>query len=126
MQLYKDKGLRRSSAHQKEKIFINMDRVEQLRRFLQESPNDSFLKHALALEHVKLGDDATAKQLFEELLAADAGYVGSYYHLGKLCERIDDTNTAIAWYEKGMQVAKEKGEQHAYGELRGALEELTF
>lgn len=126
MQLYKDKGLRLSSAHQNEKIFTNMDRVEQLRRFLQESPNDSFLKHALALEHVKLGDDATAKQLFEELLAADAGYVGSYYHLGKLCERIDDTDAAIAWYEKGMQIAKEKGEQHAYGELRGALEELTF
>ena len=126
MQLYKDKGLHRSSAHRNEKIFINMDRVEQLRRFLQESPNDSFLKHALALEHVKLGDDTTAKQLFEELLAADPGYVGSYYHLGKLCERIDDTDAAIAWYEKGMQVAKEKGEQHAYGELRGALEELTF
>lgn len=103
-----------------------MDRVEQLRRFLQGSPNDSFLKHALALEFVKLGDDATAKQMFEELLAAEPGYVGSYYHLGKLCERINDTDAAIAWYEKGMQVAKEKGEQHAYGELRGAWEELTF
>jgi Tfp pilus assembly protein PilF len=103
-----------------------MERIEQLRKFLQESPNDSFLKHALALEHVKLGDDETARQLFEELLAANPGYVGSYYHLGKLFERMDDTEAAVAWYEKGMQVAKEKGEQHAYGELRGALEELTF
>jgi Tfp pilus assembly protein PilF len=126
MQLYKDKGLRRSSAHRNEKIFINMDRVEQLRTFIQDNPNDSFLQHALALEYVKLGDDATARQLFEELLAADAGYVGSYYHLGKLYERTGDEQKAIAWYEKGMQVAKEKGEQHAYGELRGALEELTF
>ncbi|TWI80501.1 tetratricopeptide repeat protein [Lacibacter cauensis] len=103
-----------------------MERIEQLRKFLQESPNDSFLKHALALEHVKLGDDETARQLFEELLAANPGYVGSYYHLGKLFERMDDSEAAVAWYEKGMQVAKEKGEQHAYGELRGALEELTF
>ena len=103
-----------------------MERIEQLRKFLQESPNDSFLKHALALEHVKLGDDETARQLFEELLAANPGYVGSYYHLGKLFERMDDIEAAVAWYEKGMQVAKEKGEQHAYGELRGALEELTF
>lgn len=103
-----------------------MERIEQLRKFLQESPNDSFLKHALALEHVKLGDDKTARLLFEELLAANPGYVGSYYHLGKLFERMDDTEAAVAWYEKGMQVAKEKGEQHAYGELRGALEELTF
>lgn len=126
MQLYKDKGLGLSSAHGNEKIFTNMERIEQLRKFLADSPNDSFLKHALALEHVKLGDDATAKQLFEELLAAEPGYVGSYYHLGKLFERSGDEQNAIAWYEKGMQVAKEKGEQHAYGELRGALEELTF
>ena len=103
-----------------------MERIEQLRKFIQESPNDSFLKHALALEYVKLGDDETARRLFEELLAAHPGYVGSYYRLGKLCERMDETAAAVAWYEKGMQVAKEKGEQHAYGELRGALEELTF
>lgn len=103
-----------------------MERIEQLRNFLQASPSDSFLKHALALEYVKLGDDETARRLFEELLAANPGYVGSYYHLGKLFERMDDTDAAVAWYEKGMQVAKEKGEQHAYGELRGAWEELTF
>ena len=103
-----------------------MERIEQLRNFLQASPSDSFLKHALALEYVKLGDDETARQLFEELLTANPGYVGSYYHLGKLFERMDDTDAAVAWYEKGMQVAKEKGEQHAYGELRGAWEELTF
>lgn len=126
MQLYKDKGLGLSSAQLNKKIFTNMERIEQLKKFLQESPNDSFLKHALALEYVKLGDDLTARNLFEELLTAEPDYVGSYYHLGKLFERIGDNDKAIEWYEKGMQVAKEKGEQHAYGELRGALEELTF
>ena len=39
-----------------------MERIEQLRKFLRDTPNDSFLKHALALEHVKLGDNETAKQ----------------------------------------------------------------
>ena len=103
-----------------------MERIEQLKKFLEANPNDSFLKHALALEYVKLGDDETAKQLFEELLEAEPGYVGSYYHLGKLFERIGDNDKAIKWYQKGMKVAKEKGEQHAFGELRGAWEELTF
>ena len=126
MQLYKDKGLGFSFPILCQKIFTIMERIEQLRKFLQDSPNDSFLKHALALEHVKLGDDETAKQLFEELLEAEPGYVGSYYHLGKLFERIGDNDKAIEWYQKGMEVAKEKGEQHALGELRGAWEELTF
>jgi hypothetical protein len=32
----------------------------------------------------------------------------------------------VEWYLKGMQMAKEKGEQHAFNELRSAWEELTF
>ena len=103
-----------------------MSRIEQIGEFLKASPNDSFLKHALALEYIKLGDDERARQLFEDLLTYEPGYVGSYYHLAKLFERLNENEKAIEWYEKGMLVAKEKGEQHALGELRGALEELTF
>ncbi len=103
-----------------------MNRVEQIKEMLATNLNDSFLKHALALEYIKLGNDADARHLFEELLANEPGYVGSYYHLGKLFERVGDEKQAIEWYEKGMHISKEKGEQHAFGELKGAWEELTF
>jgi len=103
-----------------------MERIEKLKQFLQASPGDSFIQHALALEYIKLGDDERARQLFEELLDRDSSYVGSYYHLGKLLERSNDNDAAIKWYEKGMEEAKKAGENHAYGELRGAWEELTF
>ena len=103
-----------------------MDRIDKLKQFLQVSPRDSFIQHALALEYIKAGDDSTARQLFEELLGREPAYIGSYYHLGKLLERNSDTDAAIKWYEKGMKEAKKAGENHAYGELRGALEELTF
>jgi Tfp pilus assembly protein PilF len=103
-----------------------MERIEQIRELLKNSPNDSFLKHALALEYIKLGDDEAARNLFEELLAFEPGYVGSYYHLAKLFERNGNDEKAVEWYLKGMQVAKEKGEQHAFNELRSAWEELTF
>lgn len=93
---------------------------------LASNPSDSFLKHALALEYIKLGDDTTAQELFEQLLQQEPGYVGSYYHLAKLFERNGEEQRAIEWYEKGMQVAREKGDQHALGELRSAWEELTF
>lgn len=103
-----------------------MERIEKLKAFLKETPEDPFLQHALALEYIKLGDDGTAKSLFENLLQQQPGYVGSYYHLGKLLERINDTDAAIACYEKGMAAAKAAGDQHAFGELRGAYEELSF
>jgi Tfp pilus assembly protein PilF len=103
-----------------------MDRIEKLKEFLEANPSDSFVQHALAMEYIKLGDDEMAKRLLEELLEREPGYVGSYYHLGKLMERRGDNDAAIKWYEKGMEEAKRAGENHAYGELRGAWEELTL
>jgi Tfp pilus assembly protein PilF len=103
-----------------------VDRIAKLNEFLKANPKDSFVQHALALEYIKLGNDEQARLLFEEILNREPAYVGSYYHLAKLLERNDKTEEAIKVYEKGMEEAKRAGENHAYGELRGAWEELTF
>lgn len=105
---------------------MNTDRVDKLKTFLANNPNDSFVQHALALEYIKAGDDVSARALFEALLAREPAYVGSYYHLAKLLERNGDTDGAVQVYEKGMEQARQAGDQHALGELRGAYEELTF
>ncbi len=103
-----------------------MSRIETLEQFLKESPDDCFLKHALALEFIKIGDDKKAAEIFVELLAYDENYYGSYYHLAKLYERINETDKAIATYEKGIALTTQLNEKHALGELRSAYEELTF
>lgn len=103
-----------------------MDRIEKLKEFLKNSPEDNFLQHALALEYIKKGDELGAKELFEAILFRDPSYIGSYYHLAKLLERIGDTDGAIQWYEKGMEAARNADDKHALGELRSAYEELTF
>jgi hypothetical protein len=46
--------------------------------------------------------------------------------LAKLWERLGNTDEAITVYEKGMAKAKEKGEKHAFSELRSAYEDLIF
>ena len=103
-----------------------MDRIKKLKEFLQSSPDDAFLNHALALEYIKLGNDEDARMLFENLLQRDPGYVGSYYHLAKLLERNGHTSIAIKIYEQGMEAAKNAGDNFAYGELRNAYDELVF
>ncbi len=103
-----------------------MDRIGKLKEFLKSSPEDNFLLHALALEHIKTGEEAEARRLFENILNRDPSYVGSYYHLAKLLERQGETDAAIVWYEKGMEAARKAGDNHALGELRSAYEELTF
>ena len=103
-----------------------MERIKKLKDFLQNSPNDCFLKHALALEYIKRGDDVPARGLFEEIIQQEPGYIGTYYHLAKLLERNDAAELAIKIYEQGMAEAKKAGDHHAFGELKGAYEELTF
>ena len=103
-----------------------MDRIDKIKIMLVDSPADSFLQHALALEYIKQGNDIDARKLFEEILERHPGYVGSYYHLAKLLERIGETDNAIKIYEKGMEETKKIGDNHAFGELRSAYEELTF
>lgn len=102
-----------------------MDRLEKLREFLLASPDDPFVKHAMALEYVKIGQDGIARGLWEDILERDPAYVGSYYQLAKLLERTGETALAIQWYEKGMAAAKKAGERHAYNELQAAWEDLT-
>jgi Tfp pilus assembly protein PilF len=101
-----------------------MERIDKLKQYLDASPNDSFLQHALALEYIKTGDDNQAQQLFENILTRDPKYVGTYYHLAKLFERNGNNEQAIQWYEKGMVAAKDAGDQHSYNELQAAYEDL--
>ena len=103
-----------------------MDRISKLKEFLAANPTDNFLQHALALEYIKLGDDEKARDLFEEIINREPGYIGSYYHLAKLQERLGETDKAVQVYKKGMEEAIKVGDNHAFGELRGAFEELTF
>ena len=103
-----------------------MDKIEKLKEYLAKEGKDSFLQHALALEYIKLGNEEEARKLFVEILLREPTYVGTYYHLAKLLERTGETDKAIKIYEKGMQAAKQAGDNHSYNELQAAHEELEF
>lgn len=103
-----------------------MNRIERIQEMLSTNPKDSFLRHALALEWIKLGNDIEAKGLFEAILTEEPTYIGSYYHFAKLLERIGETAKAIQWYEKGMEAAKAAKDQHSYNELQSAYEDLVY
>ena len=102
-----------------------MDRMKKINEMLLATPNDSFLHHALALEYIKLGEEQEAKKHLEFILANNSDYVGSYYHLGKLLERINETENAIRIYEEGIVVAKKLKDIRTMKELEMALESIT-
>lgn len=92
---------------------------------LSENPNDSFLKFALALENLKLGNEREAEKNFTEIIEHNPNYTGTYYHLGKLLERKGEKAKAETIYKTGIQLTFGK-EFHTHAELQNALNELLY
>lgn len=60
------------------------------------------------------------------MVAIDPDYVGTYYHLGKLYEEIEEGEKALEIYQKGIEIAKKIKDQHALSELMGAKMNLEM
>lgn len=99
---------------------MSTKRLEQLFRFLENSPNDSFILFAVAKEYEKLKDWENALAYYLKITLHDPDYVGVYYHLGKLYEVFQKPDKAFTTYKKGMEIAQKKDDHHAYSELASA------
>jgi predicted Zn-dependent protease len=104
---------------------MNGNRLQKLLEFYNNEPNDPFLKYALATEYLSGNDPETALKYFEDLKSNHEDYVGTYYHLGQLYEKLDRKEDAIATYQKGMQVARSARDNHAYSELQTVYNSAT-
>jgi len=103
-----------------------MSRIDQIRQFLLDSPNDSFLRYALAQELQKQGDVEAAKDAYLWLTDNQPSYVATYYHLGKLLIAQGEKEAALAWFNLGIEHAKAAKELHALSELQSAKLELEY
>lgn len=93
-------------------------RLQKLLDFLKNEPNDPFLKYALATEYYNQNELDKSLYYFDDLLLHHPDYVGTYYHAGKLYERLDRKSEAILIYQNGMKVARKAGDNHAFSELQ--------
>lgn len=101
-----------------------MNRIEVLRGFLNDNPNDSFSRYALALEYIKLGRNDEALREFESVVKNDPGYVATYYQLGQLYQKLGQKHEAEKTLRTGITVAAKAGDEHTRSELEAALETL--
>jgi len=100
-------------------------RLQKLLDFLAAEPNDEFLQYALATEYLRLNDIDNALAYYGKLISEHPNYFGTYYHLGKLYEKLGRKDEAISTYQKGMQVTREQRNNHAFSELQGAYNQLS-
>jgi tetratricopeptide (TPR) repeat protein len=84
---------------------------------------DSFAWYALGLEYRKEQriDDAIAT--FRTLRERDPGYLALYLMAGQTLIEAGRGADAVEWLEAGIQLARERGDGKALGELESALGE---
>src|SRR5258707_12575911 len=98
-----------------------ISRLEQLQKFLEEEPADTFTHYAIALEYVSIGKNAAAVEKLEEVIVLDPNYVPAYHQLGLLLGRMGNTRDAIKALEHGIRVAERGGDAHARSEMEDAI-----
>ena len=98
-----------------------MNRISTLLEYMEADPDDAFTQFALAREYLKVGEVSEALSYYEQLITDHPQYVGTYFHLGKLYEKMGRKEDAIETYRNGAKVALEEGDTHARAELQDAL-----
>jgi len=99
-------------------------RREILEQFVVARPTDAFARYGLAMECVKLGDDAAAAEHFQHLLTNHPDYVAGYFHYGQFLARLGRMQEARKLLSDGIVVAQRAGDIHARDEMQGALNSL--
>jgi tetratricopeptide (TPR) repeat protein len=101
-----------------------MDRVAQLRKFIEAHPQEPFPRYALALELKAMGDIAAAVQELQTLVAQAPDYLAAYLQLGMLLQALGRAVEARDAFTRGQDLARRKGDGHTLSELTSALEAL--
>lgn len=99
-------------------------RLEILKSMVAQNPSDSFSRYGLAMEYRNSGDLEGAIREFRELLAVNPDYAYAYFHGGQTLEKLGRVEEAAEMYRAGIDSASRTGDQHARGEIQGALDLL--
>ncbi len=104
---------------------MHRNRLQKLLDFIENEPNDPFLKYALATEYLNANEADKALIYYQDLITNHSDYVGTYYHLGKLYEALNRKADAIKTYQAGMIIARNTKDMHAFSELQGVYNSAT-
>ena len=100
-------------------------RKQQIEEMLAEDPSDPFLRYGLAMENISAGDDLSAVNCLQELIAVAPDYVPAYQQLGQTLLRQGRTDEARQAWRRGVEAAQKTGNLHARDEMQGFLDSLS-
>lgn len=99
-------------------------RKDQLRRMLEEMPDDPELHYMYAMEFVSEGSDEQALAEFQAMMHQFPEYVPAYHQAARAACRLGRHELAREVLSRGIGVADAKGDEHAAREMRELLDTL--
>ncbi len=99
-------------------------RRQQIQEMLAEDPADAFLRYGLAMDYAGAGEFEEAARWFGDLLRDNPDYIAGYLQAAKVLHQLQRDDEARAVARKGVAAAREKGDEHAAGELEFFLDDL--
>ncbi|CAN5324618.1 hypothetical protein BH09BAC3_BH09BAC3_12510 [soil metagenome] len=102
-----------------------MDRLQQLKQFAQDEPDDPFNLYALALEYLKT-ENKESGRLFAELVDSHPDYLPTYYPYAQLLVERKDVTGAEKIYQLGIERAKSQKQLKTLGELQAAYNDWKY
>lgn len=104
---------------------MNESRINLLKHYIKEEPNDPFNYYALACEFIE-GRAEEALKIFEKLLHDHPEYLATYYQAAQLLVEFELEERALEVYEKGIELAKAQNNPKTLRELSTAKQNLEF
>lgn len=100
-------------------------RLDNLRHFIDESPDDPLPLYGLAMEYRRIGQLEASEDVFRTLRTRFPEYLPQYLIHGQVLEAMGRPDAAREIYDLGLEKAQQQGETHAESELREAYERVT-
>jgi predicted Zn-dependent protease len=101
-----------------------MSRIDNIRKIVEQQPNDPFARYGLAMELKNAGQGDEAHAQFEELEKRHPEYVAQFLMHANLLRDLGRRDDAKQCLERGIAVAAKVRNQHALGEMQDALAAL--
>ena len=101
-----------------------MSRREQLESMLADSPSDTFLRYALAMEWASEESHERSLEIHQGLMKDEPPYVPSFFMSGQQLAELDRIEEAIEILKQGIQQAEIQNNLHAAGEMRQFIDSL--
>ena len=102
------------------------NRLEKLQEMLAETPQDIFLNYALAMEYKGLSQFDNALKQLNTVFLLDENHVPTLYQLGVFWMEKSESEKALLYLEKGLQIAKQKKDLKTANEFQALIDEILY